>query len=113
MTDSTLTYERLRDMMRELEHLMPPRDSGMSLYGMPVFVAPEFPKVRLNYKCRTKYGDEFELLTPKQQAETDAWLIAQFGTTCSVPENTAYVFNGMFGQGIHINPRDVVKVNCV
>lgn len=100
----------LRKVMAELEHLMPPRDSGMNLFGMPVFIAPEFPKVRLNYKCRTKYGDEFDLLTPAQRAKTDDWLLAFFGTTSVIPENTAYVLNGMFGGGIHFNLRDCVKL---
>jgi hypothetical protein len=110
-TAESLTLARLRETMDELKHLMPPRDSGMSLFGMPVFIAPEFPKVRLNYKVRTKYGDEFELLTKEQQAETDAWLLATFGTTSAIPENTAYVFGSMFGQGIHFNPRDAVKLH--
>lgn len=110
--DSTLTFQRLKDMLGDLEALMPRQRDPFSILGMPVFIAPEYPKVRLNYKCRTKYGDEFELLTKAQQAETDAWLIAQFGSTSHIPANTAYVINGGWG-GIHLNPRDVVKLTCI
>lgn len=113
MNDPKLTIEGLRQTMRELEHLMPPRDHGMSLFGMPVFVAPEYPKVKLNYKCRTKYGDEFEFLTKEQQFITDAWLYATFGATSAIPEGTVYMMNGMFGNGLHFNPRDAVKLSML
>lgn len=110
---NTLTYQGLKALMDELEPLMPVRSDSLSLVGMPVYVAPEFPKVKLNYKVRTKYGDEFEFLTKEQQAETDAWLLATFGTASAVPEGTAYVMNSMFGQGVHFNPRDVVKLSVI
>lgn len=111
--DETLTLQRLAQVMKELEALMPPRDSTPQICGVPVFVAPEYPKVKLNYKCRTKYGDEFEFLTPQQKAETNAWLLARFDTTSSIPPGTAYMLGGMFGPSLHLNHRDAMKLSVM
>lgn len=104
----------LAALERILDDLGPsPFRSPMSLFGMPVYVAPEYPRVRLNYKCRTKYGDEFDFLTPKQQAETDAWLIAQFGTTTAVGDGMAFMFNMGNRPSLMLNARDVVKLTNI
>jgi hypothetical protein len=109
MTGQTITMGQLQSLIDELAPLFPER-TEMSLFGFPVFVAPEYPKVKLNYKCRTKYGDEFDFLTREERAATEAWLLAAFGTTSAIPEGTAYMFNTMFGNGLHVSPRDVVKL---
>jgi hypothetical protein len=95
-------YAQLLKTMKELDRFMSP----YTLFGMPVYVDKEVPVVRLNYKCRTKYGDEFELLTPGQQAELNLWLEARFGYISNVPQGTAYVFN----NSILLNPFDAIRL---